>query len=241
MCFSAEASFTGSAVISAIGVATLAKIRKPAQIPFGTIPLLFGIQQCAEGVLWVTLEAGGHEKLESTATYIFLITALVIWPTMIPLSIRLMEKVKRRKRFLTYLTGLGVTLSLFYACCLFIYDVSAQIQNFHIRYVDEFPKTLVKIAFACYLVTTIAPIFVSSVRRMWLFGILIAVSCLITGIFFSEYLTSVWCFFAAIISIVIYWILRGTRSRTEELAAAAGTGQMTQGDVNRPSIISEGS
>jgi urea transporter len=219
MCFSAEASFTGSAVISAIGVTTLAKIRKPAQILFGAIPLLFGIQQCAEGVLWVTLKSGSHERLENTATYIFLVTALVIWPTMIPLSIRFMEKVRRRKKVLAYLTGLGGALSLFYAICLIVYNVTPQIQSFHIDYVDEFPGTLVKIAFACYLVTTIAPIFISSVKRMWLFGTMIAISCLITGIFFAQYLTSVWCFFAAIISIVIYWILRGTRREAEELAA----------------------
>jgi hypothetical protein len=229
MCFSAEASFTGSAVISAIGVAGLTKIKKRAEILFAAIPLLFGIQQCAEGVLWVTLESGGHERLESTATYIFLITALVIWPTMIPLSIRLMEKVKRRKKVLAYLLVLGGALSLFYAVCLIVYNVSAQIQSFHIRYVDEFPGTLVKIAFACYLVTTIAPIFISSVKRMWLFGTMIAVSCLITDIFFSQYLTSVWCFFAAIISIAIYWILRGTRNEAEELTAGAGTEPAAQG------------
>jgi urea transporter len=219
MCFSAEASFTGSAVISAIGVAGLTKIRRRAEILFAAIPLLFGIQQCAEGILWITLKSGGYERLEKTATYIFLVTALVMWPTMIPLSIRLMEKVKRRKKVLAYLLVLGGALSLFYVCCLFIYDVNAQIQSFHIQYVDEFPGTLVKIAFACYLLTTIVPIFISSVKRMWLFGIMIAISCLITGIFFAQYLTSVWCFFAAIISIVIYWILRGTRREAEELAA----------------------
>jgi urea transporter len=219
MCFSAEASFAGSAVISAIGVAGLTKIKRRAEILFAAIPILFGIQQCAEGILWITLKSGGYERLENTATYIFLVTALVMWPTMIPLSIRLMEKVKRRKKVLAYLLVLGGALSLFYVCCLFIYDVSAQIQSFHIQYVDEFPGTLVKIAFACYLLTTIVPIFISSVKRMWLFGIMIAISCLITGIFFAQYLTSVWCFFAAIISIVIYWILRGTRREAEELAA----------------------
>jgi hypothetical protein len=217
MCFSAEASFTGSAIISAIGVATLTKTKKPPQILFAAIPLLFGIQQCAEGVLWVTLKSGGHERLENTATYIFLVTALVIWPTMIPLSVWFMEKVKRRKKVLACLITLGGALSLFYAFCLLVYNVTPQIQNFHIEYVDEFPGTLVMIAFVCYLVTTIAPIFISSVKRMWLFGILITVSCLITGIFFAQYLTSVWCFFAAIISILIYWILSGTRSKTEEL------------------------
>jgi hypothetical protein len=217
MCFSPEASFTGSAIISATGVFTLTKIKKPTEILFAAIPLLFGIQQCAEGILWITLKSGGHERLETTATYIFLITALVIWPTMIPLSVWFMEKVRRRKKVLAYLIALGGALSLFYASCLLVYNVTPQIQSFHIQYVDEFPGTLVKIAFVCYLFTTIAPIFISSVKRMWLFGILIAVSCLITGIFFTQYLTSVWCFFAAIISILIYWILSGIRSKTAEL------------------------
>lgn len=217
MCFSAEASFTGSAVIAAIGVATLTRTKKRAQILFAAIPLIFGIQQCAEGVLWVTLKSGGHETLENTATYIFLVTALVIWPTMIPLSVWFMEKVKRRKKILAYLVALGGVLSLFYAVCLIFYNVTPQIQGFHIRYVDEFPGTLVIIAFVCYLITTIVPIFISSVRRMWLFGILIALSCLITGIFFAQYLTSVWCFFAAFISIMIYWILSGTRRQTAEM------------------------
>ncbi|MGE5348317.1 MAG: DUF6629 family protein, partial [Actinomycetota bacterium] len=44
-------------------------------------------------------------------------------------------------------------------------------------------------------------------RRMWIFGILVTASCLITGIFYKEYLTSVWCFFAALISVVILWIV----------------------------------
>lgn len=69
------------------------------------------------------------------------------------------------------------------------------------------------IAFVFYLITTIVPFFVSSARRMWVFGILIAVSCIVTGFFFSQYLTSVWCFFAAIISIIVYWILRGVKSK----------------------------
>lgn len=218
MCFSAEASFAGSAVISVVGIATLTKIDKPKQILFASIPLLFGIQQCAEGMLWITLKSGGHEVLENTATYIFLVTALVIWPTMIPLSVWLMESVKKRRKVLAWLIPLGGILSLFYAFCLFSFNVTPQIQSFHIQYVDEFPDILVKIAFVCYLITTIAPIFVSSVKRMWIFGILIAISCLVTGIFFMQYLTSVWCFFAAIISILIFLIIIGNRNKTEELA-----------------------
>jgi hypothetical protein len=207
MCFSAGASFAGGVIISAVGVATVRTVRKPTQRLFAGIPLLFGFQQFAEGVLWVTLRSGGHDWLQNAATYIFLITALVIWPVMIPLSMWFMEEVKKRKKILASLIVIGGIVSLFYAFCLISYDVTPQINGFHIQYVDEFPWTLVNIAFLFYLASTVAPLFVSSVRRMWLVGILITVSCLVTRIFFAQYLTSVWCFFAALISVVIYWIL----------------------------------
>ena len=173
---------------------------------------MFGFQQFAEGVLWITLRSVEHDWLQNFAAYTFLITALVIWPVMIPLSMWFMEEVKMRKKILTGLIITGGILSIFYAFCLISYNISPQINGFHIQYVDYFPRTLVNIAFIFYLVSTIAPLFVSSVRRMWIFGILIAVSCIITGIFFAQYLTSVWCFFAALISVVIYWILSGYKT-----------------------------
>jgi hypothetical protein len=207
MCFSAEASFTGSAVITLIGAVALTKVKKPAQVPFAAVPLIFGIQQCAEGVLWITLKSNTNADLQNIAVYVFLITALVIWPTMIPLSIWLLENGKQRKKALAGLLATGGIISLFYTVCLLIYPVYPQIQFLHIQYVDKFPGNLVEIAFVLYLIVTILPLFVSSIKRMWVFGILVAVSCLISWIFFAQFLTSVWCFFAAIISILIYWIL----------------------------------
>jgi len=217
MCFSAEASFAGGAVISAVGVATVGKASKPLQRLFAAIPLIFGLQQFAEGVLWLTLKSGGYDRLQDAATYIFLITALVIWPVMIPLSMWLMEEAEKRKKILAGLMVTGGVLSLFYAFCLIFYDVTPQIAGFHIQYVDKFPAPLVKVAFLLYLASTIAPLFVSSIRRMWLFGTLIAISCLVTGVFYAQYLTSVWCFFAALISVVIYWILSGPRSKASQV------------------------
>jgi hypothetical protein len=42
-------------------------------------------------------------------------------------------------------------------------------------------------------------------------AILMFISCLITALFFTQYLISVWCFFAALISGVIFWILRDSK------------------------------
>jgi len=218
MCFSAGASFAGGVIISAVGVATGKQVKKPNQRLFAGIPLLFGFQQLAEGVLWVTLKSGGFERLQDAATYVFLVTALVIWPVMIPLSMWAMEEVKVRKQILTGLLVIGAALSLFYIYCFTFYDVYPRINSFHIQYIDNFPRTYLDIGFYAYLTATIPPLFVSSIRRMWIFGVLIALSCLVTGVFFSYYLTSVWCFFAASISIAVYWILSESRSRAGQLA-----------------------
>jgi hypothetical protein len=48
-------------------------------------------------------------------------------------------------------------------------------------------------------------------QRTHLLGILMFLSCLITALFFTQYLISVWCFFAALISGVIFWILRDSK------------------------------
>jgi hypothetical protein len=211
MCFSAEASFAGGVIISAIGVVTVRKVHKPSQILFASIPLFFGLQQIAEGLLWITLPSSEYIGLRHVSTYIFLAMAQVVWPMLIPLSVLLMEKSQTRKKYLLGLFFTGVLLSLYYTVCLILFDVRPQIQGFHVYYENDFPGSLRMVAFGIYLIATITPLFVSGIKRTHMLGILMTLSCLITGIFFTQYLLSVWCFFAALISAVIYWILSDSR------------------------------
>jgi len=211
MCFSAEASFVGGILISGVGIATIRKIHKPSQIVFASIPLFFGIQQIAEGTLWLSLQNPEYLYLKQYATYIFLIMADVLWPMMIPFSILFMEENKKKRKILFILLSLGIVLSMYYAFCLVSFNVNPQITNYHIQYNSDFPKSVALVTFFFYLIVTIIPLFVSSIKRIHLMGILMFLSCLVTAIFFTQYLTSVWCFFAAIISGVIYWILRDSK------------------------------
>lgn len=211
MCFSAGASFAGGAVITAIGVLTVTKNRKPSGRLFASMPLIFGVQQISEGFVWVALQSSGHELMLSISAFIFLLAAVVIWPVMVPTAVYLMEREKRMKRLLLLFVAVGLLTSLYYGSRLLFYDIEPMISHHHIKYVGDFPRTFATSAFAAYLAATLIPLFLSSVRRMWILGVLMAISCLITGIFFKEYLTSVWCFFAAVISIVILWIIVAER------------------------------
>jgi hypothetical protein len=207
MCFSPEASFAGGVVISSIGIISIRKVHNPSQILFASIPLFFGLQQFVEGTLWLTLPIAEYVTIQKISGYIFLVMAQVIWPVMIPLSVLLMEGSKKRKKILFALLLCGFLLSMYYAFCLLFFSINPRIEGYHIYYHNNFPESLSIVAFIFYLIATITPLFVSSVKRTHLLGILMTLSCLITAIFFTQYLTSVWCFFAALISCVIYWIL----------------------------------
>lgn len=213
MCFSTEASFAGGIIITAIGVATIRKVHKPSQIVFACIPLFFGIQQIAEGFLWLALQNPEYANIQKLATYSFLIMAEVFWPFMTPLAILLMEENKKRIKILRILLGMGLSVSLYFIYCLLSFNVTPEIRGYHIEYLEDYPKSLQLVVFSVYLITSIAPLFVSTIKRTYLLGILMALSCLITIIFFTQYLTSVWCFFGALISIVILWILRDARRK----------------------------
>lgn len=213
MCFSAGASFTGGVIISAIGVATVMKVHKPSQIVFASIPLFFGFQQFVEGFVWLILQHPVYAHYQSLVTYIYLVMAEVFWPMMIPLAVLCMEKDKKRQKYLWILLTMGISLSLYYIFCLFTFNVTPEIMGYHIEYKDNFPESIRLLAFSIYLIASITPLFISSIKRTHLLGILMSLSCLITVIFFTHYLTSVWCFFAALISVVIFWILQNAKKK----------------------------
>ncbi len=207
MCFSAGASFAGGALITAAGILTIRKNSDPSRRVFASMPLIFGVQQISEGFVWVALQSPGHDLMLKIATLVFLFAAVVLWPSFVPASVLLMEKLKRRRQFIFPFLAVGILVSAYYGIGLLTREVTPVISSHHIRYTSDFPKQWALYAFAGYLLATLFPLFISSRKHMWILGLLITFSCLLTGIFYKEFLTSVWCFFAAVISIVIYFII----------------------------------
>jgi hypothetical protein len=207
MCFSAAASFTGGAIVSTIGFAAMKRVRKPSQRLFAGIPLFFGVQQIAEGFLWLSFTHPEYAAFRQGSMYLFLFMARVFWPAMLPLSVLWMEEDPGRKKKLGVLLAMGLTVSFYYTYCLVFLNVAPDIAGNHIQYISDFPESLAVPVFIIYFIASIVPLFISGMKRVSLLGVLMAVSGIASAVFFTLYLTSVWCFFAAIISVVIYWIL----------------------------------
>lgn len=213
MCFSAEASFIGGAVVITAGVAAVRSKQYPSQLLFALIPIFFGIQQITEGVVWLSVANSGYLIIQKVSTLTFLFFADVFWPTYIPLSILLMEKNRKRKKLMIAFLFLGIIVSLFYISCLFQFEITPEIDCYHIHYAKSFPKLLGNIALAIYIIATMSPLFLSTVKRLPYFGGLMFVAGGIAAIFYTYFFTSVWCFFAAIASVVILWIIKNPKSK----------------------------
>jgi len=207
MCFSAAASFGASAVLTVTGIATLSRCSKPQQVLFAGIPLILAVQQASEGVVWLALMHPGYAMWLKTAIYTFLFFAQVLWPTWIPVAILILEKNSMRRRLLYIGSGLGSVVSTYLAYRLMTEPIQASIAGMHIYYgLGSMNATLRDSAVAYFIVTVIPP-FISGVKKMWLFGSSIGLAYVITHVIFEDYELSIWCFFAAIQSILVFIIL----------------------------------
>ena len=213
MCFSAGASFTAGVLLTFVGIETIKKVHKPSQTVLASIPIFFAFQQFIEGVLWLTIGKTGYAGLQAVSTYIFVITAQVIWPVMIPLSVLLMEEDKTRKKIIYALLAVGAVVASYYSYHFMFYDIHAKIIGKHIVYEDNTMNLLSVIIMCAYLVATVAPFFVSSVKRIYILGIIMGVSFTVSALFYIKSLTSVWCFFAAVISFVVFYIVRDAHKK----------------------------
>lgn len=223
MCFSAEASFIGGSVLTTTGILAMRRNREPSQRLFASMPFIFGLQQIAEGFVWIALESGKQNLLLKCSTCIFLVAALLIWPTFVPLSVRLMETDQRRWPVFNVLTALGVLTSLAYLSGFLIYEVTARISNMHINYGVNAPQIYLRMAYVAYLAATLLPFLITSKRRVWLLGAVVAVSYVIAAYFYTEHLLSVWCFFAAVTSVVVWWIVGEGRADAQETISVSSS------------------
>lgn len=203
MCFSAQASFTAGAVLMGVGVASIQKTNAPSQLGFASIPLLFSAQQFSEGLLWLSLSDPGFSAFYLPSMYFFFLIGQTVWPLWVPISIWKMEEDPKRKRVLRLSIAAGAVASVYFLYFFFTEGVSANIDCFHVEYQCAYPwKTLANLF---YVPAIAVPFFTSSWKRMPLLGLCAIFSLALALLFYKQFSLSVWCFFAAWLSGLIYW------------------------------------
>lgn len=217
MCFSAEASFTASAVISVAGIIAIKRSSNIQQKLFALVPLFFAIQQFIEGLLWIVLKNPIYGEWKHLLTMAFLVFAWLVWPVYMPFSMAMLEKNPVKKKILYGFLALGSLVAAGFIYIMVFHNVDASIAEYHINYVYDFRPPYSWVYGLFYLVPTIGSLFVSGVKKMWTLGLINLVSYIASRIFFFGYVISVWCFFGAIASLMVYIIIKET-SKVEEQA-----------------------
>jgi len=201
MCFSATGSFALSGVLTLLGAASMARNSSKPHRMFAAIPLLFAAQQAAEGTVWLTI-AGDHHTLNRVAVSVFLTIALVVWPTWLPFALRRIECSATRRRTLAALLVAGGVVAVCAVLLMVSFPPFARIAGHSISYdyagTGDAPKHLLLLL--AYVVPTVAPFFASSLHMARLLGSVLAASLLVSVLVKRDALTSVWCFFAAVLS-----------------------------------------
>ena len=201
MCFSATASFTAGAVLLGLGALTLKSASRPRELPFAAIPLLFAIQQLSEGVIWLTF-SNEAPQLNAAMTYVYSFFSHVLWPAWVPVAVFLIEPPGRRRRALFAFVATGVTVGVYLLYILAAYPIASRPTGQHIEYVS--PHFFAAAVMTLYLLsTTVSPIL-STHRMVKAFGVLALLSFGAVYYFYATWFISVWCFFAALLSAVIY-------------------------------------
>jgi hypothetical protein len=208
MCFSTSASFIAGGLLTVIGVATITKIKAPSQILFASLPLIFALQQFIEGFVWIGLSNTEYLSLVPVSTYMYVFFAQVLWPFYVPLSFLTIEKNKNRKIALYILLGIGLSISIYHLYCMFNFAVESRISPYHIQYKMDFALNKFLMVSYLYLTTIILPPFISSQKGTSLIGALLLLSFFLSKFYFEDFIISVWCFFAAIISLLVFQSMR---------------------------------
>jgi hypothetical protein len=210
MCFSATASFTSGAVLLIAGAVTVRCVRRPAELPFALIPVLFGVQQLIEGAIWLTLPEEAP-SLNSVLTFVYSLFSHVLWPIYVPIAVLLFEPVLWRRRALIAIALGGAAVGLYLLYFLLKFPIVSQIEGRHIAYIS--PHFYLVAVMSLYVVSTCISMFFSSYPRVRLFGAAALAAFLVTYVFYTYWLISVWCFFAAALSVIVLLHFLG-RSRS---------------------------
>jgi hypothetical protein len=179
-------------------------------LPLAALPLFFGIQQAVEGFLWIGLDED-NLTLVKLASQGFLFFSHFLWLFWIPFCAFRLEKSQLLKKSFWLLSIVGFMFGTLLYVPLFKEPswVNIQVKTGSIYYQTHFlfdsltPKNF---SFLVYALIILVPLLMSSNPYLNRLGSLISLSVVVTYIFYHHAFISVWCFFAAVSSLYLFYI-----------------------------------
>ncbi len=200
MCFSASASFVAAGALLPAGAYTMRRARTPSELPYAAIPVLFGLQQLIEGVIWLTFGWDGT-ALNAAGTFAYSLFSHVLWPLYVPLAALLLEGVRWRRIALVACFAAGSAAGIYLLFNMLRFPIVSRETGGHIEYAS--PHFYIVVVMAGYLVGTCLSLLFSSHAAVRVFGAAALTAFSLSYVAYTIWLVSVWCFFAAVLSVLV--------------------------------------
>jgi uncharacterized protein DUF6629 len=210
LCFSATANFVGSGVLGTIGVATLREVKHRRELLFASMPCLFALHQFTEGFVWLGLDGASGSLMARNAGAAYILYAQGLLPALLPLSVLLIEPTSQRRKRMTTFVALGILLSVYMLWGLIAYPLEISARGHSIVYLN--PITTTTLVAMLYVIATCGALFFSGFRGLVLLGSVNLGGLLVVMMIRRYAFTSIWCAYAAIVSVIIYFFFRRSRA-----------------------------
>lgn len=207
MCFSPEADLAVGTIAITVGVDALRHVRVSKQIPLASVPVLLGLHQITEAFVWWGLQGHVAHSIERIALWIYLLFALVTLPSILTVAVGLVEPSPRRRKVIGAFAAVAIAVSTVIVFAMFRGSVRSTIQGHHIAYDIGVLRDGGRLT-ALYVIATCGALFASSYRDLEVLGALNFVAVPVLAWLTLSGFISLWCFWAAIVSVVIALHLR---------------------------------
>lgn len=217
MCFSASASFTASAFLIPAGIYcaySAIELKRFHYLALALIPLFFGLQQAIEGGVWLAMGANSDYYVHLFSLG-FVFFSHFFWPFWVPLSAYLIARNKKCSRawikLVFAIAGIVLGVLAFFP---FLTTPDAVQTHMCARSIQYNIHTVLgallgtSVGRYIYIAIIIIPLWISRDWAIKIFGFLILGSVTISYLFYSYAFNSVWCFFSAIISMYVVYLIR---------------------------------
>ena len=206
MCFSAEADVVAGLVVTTVGVDALRQVHLPAERALGALPVLLGAHLLVEAVVWWGETGEVAASTGRAARWIYLVFALCVLPVLVPFAVRGVEPDPGRRRTMAWLGWVGVMLAAVYLVAMMEGPVSVLVDGRHLEYRLQLEHG--GLLAGIYAVVGCAPGMLSSHRRVVFFGVAKLFAVVALTWIENSALISLWCGWAAVISVAIAAHLR---------------------------------
>ena len=213
MCFSASMDLTAGILVTGLGVDALSHVTKREQKPLAALPLLFGVHQLVETVVWWHVDRQASAEASAVAVFVYLLIALGVVPLLVPYAFLRLRLTPPSIGWLCLAAGVA-------AACFDMWGMgkgpmTAHQAGHHLAYDLTVPYS--QIGLPLYVFATCLPAIIGNSNLLRIFGVVNLIVVSILASLAQSGVISLWCVWAAVTSLLVCIYLR--REARDPIAA----------------------